>query len=124
MKRLVIALLVSIPLLTAEPVSAPTKAWADPKPLVAPYIMKMWEKTAWCESHGNWSQIHYGTYSYSGGIGIRNDVWNEYGGYEAFGAPTAGHATKEQQVFIARRIQAAAGVPNYIPDQAGGCHAW
>ena len=125
MKRLVIALCVSIPLLNAEPVAAPVKAYAQPEQhLVAPYIMKMWEVTAHCESQGKWHQIYFGSHAYYGGIGIRNDVWIEYGGYETFGAPTAGHATPEQQVFIARRIQAAAGVPNYIPDQAGGCHAW
>lgn len=87
--------------------------------LVEPYIMKKWEKVAWCETHGDW---HRNKPTFDGGLGISRVVWNEYGGQEF--APAPHLATPEQQVFMARRIQAMNGVPNYIPDQAGGCHKW
>ena len=87
--------------------------------LVEPYIMKMWEKVAWCETHGQW---HRDQPNFDGGLGISRVVWLEYRGDEF--APAPHLATPEEQVFIARRIQAMNGVPNYIPDQAGGCHKW
>jgi hypothetical protein len=59
---------------------------------------------------------------FDGGLGISRVVWNEYGGTDFASAPHL--ATKEQQIVIARRIQARNGYPNYIPDQAGGCRAW
>ena len=93
-----------------------------PKPvqhLVPPYIMAMWEKVATCETGGHWwvNQPYY-----DGGLGISRRNW-DYFAPEEF--PDAPHlASKEQQVFVARKIQAWGGVPNYVPDQAGGCHAW
>jgi len=89
------------------------------KPLVEPYIVKMWEKVAWCETHGDWKR---NMPLFDGGLGISRVVWIEYGGTDFAAAPHL--ATKVQQIAIARRIQAKAGMPNYIPDQAGECHAW
>jgi hypothetical protein len=91
-------------------------------PLVAPEIMVKWNKVAWCESHGNWTQVHPGSHSFSGGIGMRNDVWVEYGGRQF--AEYSGQATPEQQVFIARRVQARAGIVEYVPDQTGCNGSW
>lgn len=87
--------------------------------LVPPYIMAMWEKVAQCETGGHWwvNQPYY-----DGGLGISRRNW-DYFAPDNF--PDAPHlASKEQQVFVARKIQAWGGVPNYVPDQAGGCHAW
>jgi len=33
-------------------------------------------------------------------------------------------ATPEQQIFIAIKIQALAGIPNYVPDQYGCGRGW
>jgi hypothetical protein len=106
-------------LVQASPALAPVMAYADPKPLVAPYIMTMWNKVAWCETHGQW---HRDQPTFDGGLGISRVNWNAYGGQDFASAPH--FATPEEQVIVARRIQASAGVPNYIPDQNGGCHAW
>ena len=118
MKRWMAAWFVIVMMLQASPAVAPVKAYAEPS-LVAPYIMTMWNKVAWCETHGQW---HRDQPIFDGGLGISRVVWNEYGGQQF--APAPHLATPEQQVYVARAIQARAGVPNYIPDQAGGCHAW
>ena len=84
-------------------------------PGVTPEDMKKWNKVATCETGGRW-------YSrgpiYSGGLGIRNDVWIHYGGGQ-FG-PTAGYATPHQQVYIAKKINSN----GYVPDQYGCEGAW
>ena len=101
------------------PASAPAVAETTPTTLVAPYIMEMWQKVAWCEHHGDW---HFVGSQYDGGLGIMPENWAAYAPQNF---PSHAHlATPEQQVFVARRIQAAGGYPNYVPDQAGGCHAW
>ena len=87
--------------------------------LVAPYIIEMWEKVATCETGGRWWR---NAPTFDGGLGISRVNW-QYFAPDNF--PDAPHlASKEQQVFVARQIQAWGGVPNYVPDQAGGCHAW
>ena len=87
--------------------------------LVAPYIIAMWEKVAWCETHGHW-WVNQPTFD--GGLGISRVNWQTFA---PDNFPDAPHlASKEQQVYVARKIQAWGGVPNYVPDQAGGCHAW
>lgn len=116
MRRIAWAFLVALlVIVTAEPATAPVKAYAEPQPLVAPYIMKMWNKVAWCETHGQW---HRDMPLFDGGLGISRVVWLEYNGDDY--APAPHLATPEEQVLVARRIQGS----NYIPDQAGGCHAW
>lgn len=95
-----------------------TIALPDLDPLAAAMRRAKWQKVAICETGGNW-QMRGGRYS--GGIGIRNDVWLEYGGGE-FGAD-AGLATPEQQIIIGTRIWQRYGTPNHIPDQHG-CAAW
>lgn len=105
-------------LFSPVPASAPALA-EPPAPLVAPYIVRMWEKVAWCETHSHW-WVNQPTFD--GGLGISRVNWQTFAPSDFPDAPHL--ATKEQQVFVARKIQAWGGVPNYIPDQAGGCHAW
>ena len=59
---------------------------------------------------------------FSGALGIRNNVWLAYGGGEF--APHAGLAEPKEQITIARRIEAQAGTPNYVPDQKGCSGGW
>ena len=122
MKRWMLLWTVIVLTLQASPAFAPT-AQAEPvAPLVPHAIMVKWNKVAWCESHGNWHQIHYGSQAFSGALGIKNYVWAANGGLEY--GPTAGHATPEQQVLVARHIQAQAGYPDLVPDQNGWCSGW
>ena len=88
-------------------------------PLVLPEVMEKWTKVAWCETHGNWRADGA---TFAGGLGISRVVWDEYGGRQYAAHP--GLATKEQQILIARAIQARAGVPEFVPDQDGECHGW
>jgi hypothetical protein len=121
MKRTATLLIVLTALLIPTPAHSPSARAAAPKPipLVSPEVMKQWNRVAICETGGNWKM--HGS-RYSGGIGFRNDVWTEYGGQKY--APHAGLATPEEQVLIARTIQARAGVPNFVPDQDGRCRGW
>jgi len=115
--------------ITAERASAHTEvhktvtpftiALPDPQPLLHALTMTKWQKVAVCETGGNW-QMRGSVYS--GGIGIKNTVWQAYGGGDF--APDAGLATPEQQVVVGQRIWAATGQPNHIPDQRGCEGAW
>lgn len=82
--------------------------------LVSTSLVEKWSKVAWCETHGNWAMQGA---TFSGGLGMSNVVWKEYGGL-AF-ALNAGLATKEEQVVIATRIN-----KGYIPDQDGCNGGW
>jgi resuscitation-promoting factor RpfB len=59
-----------------------------------------WDKIAQCETGGNWSAPGP---EWQGGLGIWFENWNAYGGREF--APTAGKATREQQIIVAERIR-------------------
>jgi hypothetical protein len=101
--------------------TAPTVAEAaTPDTHLPASIIVKWARTAICETNGRW-HAHDGN-TYTGGLGIRTDVWREYGGREFAPAPYL--ASIEDQITVARRIQAAGGVPNYVPDQAGCTGAW
>ena len=63
-----------------------------------------WDKIAECETGGNWDAKGL---KYQGGTGIYFKNWSFYGG-KAF-APTAGQATKYQQIIVAERIRAEHG---------------
>lgn len=65
----------------------------------------VWDAIAACESGGNWS-INTGN-GYHGGLQFNPGTWAAYGG-TAY-APTADLATREQQIAIAERTQAAQG---------------
>ena len=72
-----------------------------------------------CETGGHW-WVNQPTFD--GGLGISRVNWQTFA---PDNFPDAPHlASKEQQVYVARQIQAWGGVPNYVPDQAGECHAW
>ena len=74
-----------------------------------------WYKVAQCETAGDWAMKGS---IYSGGLGIRNDVWIAYGGGEF--APTAGYATITEQIIVAKRINNS----GYVPDQNGCEGSW
>ena len=65
----------------------------------------MWDRIARCESGGNWS-INTGN-GYYGGLQFSSTTWLNLGG-GAY-APTADLATREQQIAIAEKVQAAQG---------------
>lgn len=65
----------------------------------------VWDAIAACESGGDWS-INTGN-GYQGGLQFNPGTWAAYGG-TAY-APTADLATREQQIAIAEKTQAAQG---------------
>ncbi len=69
-----------------------------------------WDKLAECETGGNWAAPGP---TWQGGIGIWYGNWAAYGGTQY--APTAGQATREQQILIGMKIQKDHGW------QAWGC---
>jgi Transglycosylase-like domain len=121
MKRWMLLWTVIVLTLQASPAFAPIAQAepATPKPLVSADIMAKWNKVAWCEQHGNW---HFNGSIYDGGLGMLRGNWYAYGGREF--APEAHLATPEEQVVVARRIQARAGYPEFVPDNNGGCSGW
>lgn len=64
-----------------------------------------WDSLAQCEAGGNWS-INTGN-GYSGGIQASPSTWAAFGGTKY--APTAGQATKAQQIEIGEKILAGQG---------------
>lgn len=84
-----------------------TKPAAAPRTESAPAVAggSVWDAIAACESGGNWS-INTGN-GYHGGLQFNQGTWAAYGG-TAY-APTADQATREQQIAIAERTQAAQG---------------
>lgn len=78
-------------------------------------IMRMWYKVNICEEGGRWNIQGP---IYSGGLGVRNINWVEFGGLRL--SPNAALATPMQQVFIARKIEGS----NYVPDQYGCGQGW
>ncbi|MFT3715896.1 MAG: transglycosylase family protein [Gordonia sp. (in: high G+C Gram-positive bacteria)] len=65
----------------------------------------VWDQIAACESGGNWA-INTGN-GYYGGIQFDQSTWDAYGGQEF--APRADLATREEQIAIGKRAQAAQG---------------
>lgn len=64
-----------------------------------------WDRLAQCESGGDW-HINTGN-GYSGGLQFNAQTWQAYGGGEY--APQAYQASREQQIAIAEKVQAAQG---------------
>ncbi|AWB83688.1 resuscitation-promoting factor [Corynebacterium liangguodongii] len=83
-----------------------TKA-AAPASAAAPAVAggSVWDAIAQCESGGNWA-INTGN-GYQGGLQFNASTWAAYGGTQY--APTADLATREQQIAIAEKTQAAQG---------------
>lgn len=65
----------------------------------------VWDELARCEAGGNWA-TDTGN-GYSGGLQFSDSTWSAYGGQEY--APRASQATREQQIAVAERVQAAQG---------------
>ena len=68
----------------------------------------MWDKIAQCESGGNWGVVDS---MYSGGLGIYNGTWDQFGGREFASNP--GLATREEQIIVAERIRSAVGISGW-----------
>ena len=65
----------------------------------------VWDRLAQCESGGNWS-INTGN-GFSGGLQFTKSTWLAFGGGKY--APVAHQATREQQIDIAKKVQAGQG---------------
>lgn len=65
----------------------------------------IWDTLAHCESTGDWS-INTGN-GFHGGLQFTRSTWNAFGGGQY--AATADQATREQQIEIAKKVQAQQG---------------
>ncbi|MCQ9345713.1 transglycosylase family protein [Corynebacterium phoceense] len=65
----------------------------------------MWDTLAQCESTGNWA-INTGN-GFSGGLQFTDSTWQAFGGGEY--ASQAWQASREQQIAVAQKVQAAQG---------------
>lgn len=65
----------------------------------------VWDRLAQCEAGGNWA-IDTGN-GYSGGLQFDSATWAGYGGTAH--APSAGQATREQQIAVAEKVRADRG---------------
>lgn len=94
-----------------EPVveeAAPEEVSVEPvesKPAPAVSDGSVWDSIAQCESGGNWA-INTGN-GYQGGLQFNPQTWNAYGGGEY--AASADQASREQQIAVAEKVQAAQG---------------
>lgn len=82
---------------SAEPVES--------KPAPAVSDGSVWDSIAQCESGGNWA-INTGN-GYQGGLQFNAQTWSAYGGGEY--AASADQASREQQIAVAEKVQAAQG---------------
>lgn len=80
---------------------------------VTPQEFREWSKVNVCEEGGNW---HVSGSEYSGGLGISNVNWVNYGGQ--FFSQSAANATPDEQIVVAMRIQ------KNPPDQNGCTGSW
>ena len=72
----------------------------------APHVpYGVWDRLAQCESTGNWA-VNSGNGFY-GGIQFDQNTWDRWGGQEY--APRADLATREEQIAVAQKTQAAQG---------------
>ncbi len=59
--------------------------------------IKFWEAVSWCETNHNWKNGG----NWSGGLGMAQSVWVNYGGKQFASRPS--RASKEEQIIIANR---------------------
>ncbi|MEE4024337.1 transglycosylase family protein [Gordonia sp. PKS22-38] len=87
-----------------EPVAATVRIGTKPG---APFVPhgSVWDSLAQCEATGNWA-INTGNGFY-GGVQFDQNTWERWGGTEY--APRADLATREEQIAIAKKTQAAQG---------------
>ncbi|QBJ97586.1 resuscitation-promoting factor [Rhodococcus sp. ABRD24] len=86
-----------------EPAPAVIRVGTMPEPAVR--NGSTWDALAQCEATGNWA-INTGN-GYYGGLQFSQSTWAAYGGTQY--APTADRATREQQIAVAEKVQAAQG---------------
>ena len=67
--------------------------------------VEQWDQVAACESGGNWA-INTGNGFY-GGLQFTQQTWEGFGGTQY--APRADLASREQQIAVAEKVQAAQG---------------
>jgi uncharacterized protein YabE (DUF348 family) len=91
--------------LLAEPVAQIEVHGTKSRPTPTVSNSGIWDAIAQCESGGNW-HINTGN-GYYGGLQFSAGTWTAYGG-GAY-APTADLATREQQIAIGEKVQAAQG---------------
>ena len=60
--------------------------------------VRFWEAVSWCETNHKWNDGGY----YSGGLGMAQSVWVNYGGKQFASRPSK--ATKEEQIVVANRV--------------------
>jgi len=91
---------------TRKPSPAQVSVGTKPRP-AAPAVAdgSRWDQIAQCEAGGNW-HINTGN-GYYGGLQFSAGTWDAYGGGQY--APTADQATREQQIAIGQKVQAAQG---------------
>jgi len=89
-----------------EPAVTVVRVGTKPKPS-APSVANgsVWDSIAHCEATGNWA-INSGN-GYYGGLQFNQGTWEAYGGTQY--APRADLATREQQIAVAEKVQAAQG---------------
>ncbi len=91
---------------TAQPVTQVQLKGTKERPAAAaaPSVAggSVWDAIAKCESGGNWS-INTGN-GYYGGLQFSASTWRAYGG-----AGSASSASREQQIAVAQKVQAAQG---------------
>ncbi|MCL2536298.1 MAG: transglycosylase family protein [Nocardiaceae bacterium] len=89
-----------------EPSATVVRVGTKPKPS-APSVANgsVWDSIAHCEATGNWA-INSGN-GYYGGLQFNQGTWEAYGGTQY--APRADLATREQQIAVAEKVQAAQG---------------
>ncbi|NDK89294.1 DUF348 domain-containing protein [Gordonia desulfuricans] len=87
-----------------EPVAATVKVGTKPG---APFVPlgSVWDALAQCEATGNWA-INTGNGFY-GGVQFDQNTWERWGGLEY--APRADLASREEQIAVASKTQAAQG---------------
>ncbi|NLU62409.1 DUF348 domain-containing protein [Rhodococcus sp. HNM0563] len=90
----------------SEPQPAILRVGTKPKPAVpASGRASTWDALAQCEATGNWA-INTGNGFY-GGLQFTQQTWAGFGGTQY--APRADMATREQQIAVAEKVQAAQG---------------
>lgn len=60
--------------------------------------VKFWEAVSWCETNHDWNNGGY----FSGGLGMAQSVWVNYGGKQFASRPPK--ATKEEQIIVGNRV--------------------
>lgn len=89
---------------TVQPVAATVRVGTKPGAPFVPFG-SVWDALALCEATGNWA-INTGNGFY-GGVQFDQNTWDRWGGQEY--APRADLATREEQIAIASKTQAAQG---------------